>query len=46
MISHDIRDCIYADTVFVLDHGHLAMQGKAEAILERKDELRSLGIRC
>ena len=46
LISHDIRDCIHADDIHVLERGRIAMQGPAKTILERKDELRALGIRC
>ena len=46
MISHDIRDCSLAEHIFVLENGTLAMQGTNGEILERRGELRALGIRC
>ena len=45
MISHDSRDCVAADHVYVLDKGSAAMEGTAGVILGRKAELEALGIR-
>lgn len=46
MISHDIRDCSLAKRIFVFENGTVAMQGTSGEILERRGELRALGIRC
>lgn len=46
MISHDIRDCSLAKHIFVFENGTVAMHGTSGEILERRGELRALGIRC
>ena len=46
LISHDISDCRYAHQIYILNKGRLALHGPASEILERKEELRSLGVRC
>ena len=45
MISHDARDCVDSDHVYVLDKGYVVMEGPARDILDRKAELEALGIR-
>lgn len=46
LISHDITDCKNTQRIYVLDKGRLAKEGTASEILQRKEELRSLGVRC
>jgi energy-coupling factor transporter ATP-binding protein EcfA2 len=45
MISHDARDCMDSDHVYVLDKGSVVMEGPAGDILGRKADLKALGIR-
>ena len=44
MISHDARDCADSDHIYVLDNGSIVMDGPADDILGRMDELLALGI--
>lgn len=46
LISHDITDCKNTQRIYVLDKGRLAKEGTVSEILQRKEELRSLGVRC
>lgn len=45
MISHDLRDCAGCGNFIVLDRGRIVMQGSADDMALRKDELRALGVR-
>ena len=45
MISHDVRDCVDSDHVYVMDKGSVVMEGPAGDILGRTAELEALGIR-
>ena len=45
MISHDVRDCAGCGNFIVLDRGRIVMQGSADDMALRKDELRALGVR-
>ena len=45
MISHDVRDCSGCGNFIVLDRGRIVMQGSADDMALRKDELRALGVR-
>ena len=45
MISHDVRDCAGCGNFIVLDRGRTVMQGSADDMAMRKDELRALGVR-
>lgn len=42
LITHYMEEVIYADKVFVMDHGHVAMQGTPREVFSRVDELKKL----
>ncbi len=42
LITHYMEETIYADQIFVMDKGKIAMQGSPKEIFSRVDELRKL----
>ncbi len=42
LITHNMEEVIYADRVFVMDHGTIAMSGTPREIFSRVEELRDL----
>ncbi|MCR5254652.1 MAG: energy-coupling factor transporter ATPase [Acetatifactor sp.] len=42
LITHYMEEIIYADKVFVMDKGHVAMEGTPREIFSRVDELQAL----
>lgn len=44
LITHYMEETIYADKVFVMDDGKIAMQGTPREIFSQVDELKALGL--
>ena len=42
LITHYMEEIIHADQVFVMDRGHIAMEGTPREIFSRVDELKEL----
>lgn len=42
LITHYMEETIYADKIFVMDHGAIAMQGTPKEIFSRVEELKAL----
>ena len=41
LITHYMEEVIYADRIFVMDHGHIVMQGTPREIFSQVDTLKS-----
>lgn len=44
LITHHMDEVLYADQVFVMDAGKIALQGTPETIFEHKDEIERCGM--
>ena len=44
LITHYMDEVVHADKVFVMDHGHLAMQGTPREVFSQAERLRELGL--
>ena len=42
LITHNMEETIYADSVFVMDKGHIAMQGTPREVFSRVEDLEQL----
>ena len=42
LITHYMEETIYSDRIFVMDKGHIAMQGTPKEVFSRVEELQSL----
>ncbi len=42
LITHNMEEVIYADRVFVMDHGKIAMSGTPRQVFSRVEELKNL----
>ena len=46
LITHDIRECAYADYMYVLSKGKVVLEGQAWELASETEKLGALGVRC
>ena len=44
LITHYMEEVIYADKVFVMDKGHIAMEGTPKEVFSKVEELKELSL--
>ncbi|HZK24089.1 MAG TPA: energy-coupling factor transporter ATPase [Oscillospiraceae bacterium] len=44
LITHFMEEAVAADRIFILEKGHIAMQGQPQDVFLRVDDLRTLGL--